>query len=110
MSVGSSPMERMSFPDATSLTYIDEVLIEFQNGATQFTSNVASGPLDDASALSFNTIAGADYTLEYTEDVAGTNGWNEVDWTVLGDGGNRYVLDPNSPTGAADKIYRVVGQ
>ena len=94
-------------PDATSLTYIDEVLIEFQNGVTQFTSNVVSAPLDDASALSFDSADNLEYGLEYTEDVTGSNDWIAAEWTVPGDDGILYLFDPNDPTGAVEKTYRI---
>jgi hypothetical protein len=93
--------------DNSSVAWIDDVLITFENGQTQFVANANAVLQDDTRAIGFESEAGILYKLESTTDVV--NGvWTAANWTLTGTGGMLYVFDSNPTSATTEEYYRLV--
>jgi beta-glucanase (GH16 family) len=84
--------------------------IEFDDiyftGGASLQTNVVSSLIRDGVGISWPTVQGADYTVQWAADLATNAGWNSLAPTTVGDGTTKSLFDPigNNP----GRYYRVL--
>jgi beta-glucanase (GH16 family) len=78
--------------------------IYFAGGGVLHT-NVVSCEVFDAVGISWPTVAGKNYTVQWTAALAANAAWNNLGSSVLGDGTTKRMFDA---LGASPKFYRIL--